>query len=397
MAIGLRDKLSRCPSEAEWEELYAICQQQAVAGVVFPALDQLGRQGQKAPQHLLFDWIGLSEQVKARNVLMNREAARLTRMFEGEGHRTAILKGQANARLYTDHLALLRQPGDIDIWVDGGREKVIDMLMRTGLIDEAPVFSNVGNPEKATASYHHVELPVNEQGVTVEVHFRPSSGNYNPITNRRLQKFLMRTMDEKPTEEGFNVPSIGFALVMQLAHIQRHFMDGGIGMRQIMDYYYLLKSNTNRTNDTNGIGHTESTDITERLLRNLGLEKMAGAVMWVLGKVMKLDKQLMICEPDAWRGEWLLRDVMSGGNFGRYANSSDGLWRRFFKARMRQLKMIWFSFWEGVWSELFYWKNFIKRIPLRIKYRTLSLSRMRIKVASPQRVSRRAGEGLMIM
>jgi hypothetical protein len=29
-------------------------------------------------------------------------------------------------------------------------------------------------------------------------------------------------------DEGFYVPSVRFALVMQLAHIQRHFLAGGI-------------------------------------------------------------------------------------------------------------------------------------------------------------------------
>ena len=33
-------------------------------------------------------------------------------------YQTAILKGQANARLYPDKHA--RQPGDVDIWVEGG-------------------------------------------------------------------------------------------------------------------------------------------------------------------------------------------------------------------------------------------------------------------------------------
>lgn len=395
VSLGQRNRLSRCPNETEWEELYAICQQQTVAGVAFPAFEQLSKQGQRPPQDLLFDWLGLSEQIKAQNVLMNKEAARLTRIFEDAGHRTAILKGQANARLYcshtdgTDHtdkschtesaesaencLALLRQPGDIDIWVDGGRTKVVDMLMRTGLLSEAPVFSNVGNPKKASASYHHVHLPDNEQGVTVEVHFRPSLGNNNPFTNRRLQKFLMREIQNRAeVKEGFYVPSTAFALVMQLAHIQRHFFSEGIGMRQVMDYYFLLKTGNN-------LFRMENEELRD-FLRSLGLEKMAGAMMWVLGEVMHMDERLMICKPDARRGEWLLHDMLAGGNFGRYANASDGLWRRFFKARLRQLKMIRFDFWEGIWAEIFFWKNFVKRIPLRMKYRTWSLNRVNQKL-----------------
>ena len=38
----------------------------------------------------------------------------------------AILKGQANARLYPDKFS--RETGDIDIWVEGGRESVLALL-----------------------------------------------------------------------------------------------------------------------------------------------------------------------------------------------------------------------------------------------------------------------------
>lgn len=115
--------------------------------------------------------VALSERVKAQNELMNQEAARLTKMYEGEGHRTAILKGQANARLYP--YAWCRQPGDIDIWVDGGREKVIDSTRKLGLLKgEIAKFSVDG---ESTLAFHHLHLPKNENGVNVEVHFRPFS------------------------------------------------------------------------------------------------------------------------------------------------------------------------------------------------------------------------------
>ena len=37
---------------------------------------------------------------------------------------TFTLKGQANARLYPDKLS--RQPGDIDLWVEGGYKSVVE-------------------------------------------------------------------------------------------------------------------------------------------------------------------------------------------------------------------------------------------------------------------------------
>ena len=94
VALGKRERLSRVPTDDEWRYLYRESRRQSVGGVAFTALDILSKSGQKPPTALLYEWMGLSEQVRLQNVLMNKEAARLTNLFEQEGHNTAILKGQ---------------------------------------------------------------------------------------------------------------------------------------------------------------------------------------------------------------------------------------------------------------------------------------------------------------
>ena len=188
-------------SAEAWRRLYQTAIRQSLVGVCYQGVCLLP-EGSKPPMEIAMQWASEAESIKGMNELLYQEAARQTREFEEKGHRTAILKGQANARLYPDKYA--RQPGDIDIWVEGGRESVLALL-----------------PNHPKAAYHHVHLPKNELGVTVEVHFRPSSGNFNPITNRRLQLWLKKEiLSATMVEEGFCVPSIRFALVMQLAHIQ---------------------------------------------------------------------------------------------------------------------------------------------------------------------------------
>lgn len=362
-AMGRRESLSRCPSEQEWRDLYGMCQQQAIAGFVFPAIDGFVKCGQKPPVELLYEWIGLAEQVRAQNELMNREAARLTALFEKEGHRTAILKGQANARLYPNPLS--RQPGDIDIWVSGGRKMVEKTLRKLGLLDgEISKYES----EQATQSYHHIHLRKNENGVDVEVHFRPSSGNQDPFTNRRLQAFLKDEIDgnNELTDSGFRVPSLRFAMVMQLAHIQRHFLGVGIGMRQIIDYYYVLK-NTNRSNDTN---------IPEQLKR-FGLDKMAGAMMWVLHEKLGLEEAYLIAPMDEKRGRMLLAVVMEGGNFGYF---SPQLQEEFsiagsLKYRFKRYELLRFNARETIWGELKYIASFVTSIPERVRRRSWTLRR----------------------
>lgn len=333
----------------EWSAVYNMAHKQALTGVIYTAISKTSTDYQP-PLGLAMQWMSEAEAIRGLNQLQNQEAARLTKLFADAGRKSVILKGQANARLYRDPLS--RQPGDIDIWVDGGRNSVMALLEKAGI--------DMGS--EAKTSYHHVHLPPNEHGVTVEVHYRPSSGNMNPVTNRRLQKWLMREIDQTTPGE-FNVPSLRFALVMQLSHIQRHFLAGGIGLRQICDYYWLLQNSSKE----------ERREVAERL-KSFGLRHTAGALMWVLAEVLHLEPELMLCKPDAYRGEWMLREMMAGGNFGRYAQRQQyGVLRRVMESKRRSLQLMRFDFWEMFWCEVNYWISILKYMPKRIKYRTLSL------------------------
>jgi len=358
LSLGLSQEFPVDIDADGWRRLYQIAIRQSLVGICYKGVC-LFPEDRKPPVEIVMQWAAHAESISGMNKLLYHEAARLTREFEEMGHQTAILKGQANARLYPDQYA--RQPGDIDIWVDGGRENVLALLKEMKLAETISASSEEG---EATASYHHVHLPANEQGVTVEVHFRPSSGNFNPITNRRLQRWLEREIkSSEETAEGFNVPSIRFALVMQLAHIQRHFISGGIGLRQICDYYWLLQNSS-----------PEDRRIVTSVLSHFGLRHTAMALMWVLGEVLRIDPSLLLSPADSRRGQCLLREIIAGGNFGQFAERQQhGVIKRVMEGRLRHLRLMKFDLWEIVWVELDFWKAVIKTLPQRIKYRTLSL------------------------
>lgn len=96
--------------------------------------------------------------------------------------------------------------------------------------------------------------------------------------------------------------------------------------------------------------------------------------MWMLSETLHMEEELMLCRPDEKRGRQLLSDVMEGGNFGSYSERLQiGLFRGFFKGRLRHLSLLSFDFPEGIWMEIDYWKTFFSRIPKRIVNRRLSL------------------------
>lgn len=109
-----------------WRWLYREAARQSLLGVCWVPTDAM-------PKDLALQWAAEAESIRGLNLLLNDEAARLTRLFADKSRKTAVLKGQANARLYPDKLA--RQPGDIDLWVEGGYKSVVELLKNMKLID----------------------------------------------------------------------------------------------------------------------------------------------------------------------------------------------------------------------------------------------------------------------
>lgn len=305
VALGNRTVLSRTPSEAEWHDFYKMCHKQSVTGVAFDALDDLNEQRQKPPLDLLYQWIGDAEQIKQQNLKVNQRCVEITRMFAEAGFKSCILKGQGNARMYPNPLA--RTSGDIDVWVSVLTNNTDDSLRER--LDRV-VHSKF--PE-IKGGRMHIEFPVFDD-VIVEVHYIPRC-MYAPWHNKRLQTFFMEKAEEQFRNqvvlEGVEgvcaVPTVAFNLIQQLSHMMSHFMGEGIGLRQFIDYYYVLKA------------HTENIEITD-ILKACGLLKFAQGVMWVEKNLLGLEDKYLIVEPSERIGRAIQRTIEEGGNFGHHSS-----------------------------------------------------------------------------
>ena len=133
LTLGMRDHLSWVPTAIEWETMYEEAERHAIASLLLSGIEKLPAE-QWPPLEFKFEWIGELQAIEAQNKLYNAEARRLTEVFAAEGRRSAILKGQANALLYPNRLS--RQPGDIDIWVEGGCKSVKELLNKLEMTDE---------------------------------------------------------------------------------------------------------------------------------------------------------------------------------------------------------------------------------------------------------------------
>ena len=228
-SIGPKSEIPSSLKEADWKELYAIAKKQCLVGVLFDGIKKLPAEHVGMKKELLLQWMAESQMLEKANVRLNDAAIQVSEWFRKKGFRTCILKGQGNALMYPNPYS--RTPGDIDIWVEGEDKWVISFV------------HSISPHEKAC--YHHIEFP-SYKGVEVEVHYRPSF-LLCFWHNRKLQKYYERVKEEQFShrvmlgEQGeIAIPTAEFNLIFQLTHIFSHLMNEGIGLRQLLDYYYVL-------------------------------------------------------------------------------------------------------------------------------------------------------------
>lgn len=323
-------------SRDEWYYCFKQAQKQCLAGVLFSVSHKsLKNDIGERIDPLYSEWLGLIVQTDALNRMMDEKTATLTKVFSSQGFESCVLKGQGVAQLYPE--PTLRQSGDIDLWVKGKQNDIIKCLR-----DNQVGIANI--------DYVHSGINIFND-VAVEVHFRPS-WMYNPFTNRKLQRFFDEHAEEqfKHIDEklGFAYPTIAFNLVYSLIHINRHIFEEGIGLRQILDYYYILMHSSKQERADAFI-----------TLKKLNLKRFTGAIMFVLKETFGLEDEYLLCHTDIKEGKFLLDEIMRGGNFGQHDDRNewydvDQRLKRGFSNAKRNLRflkhypseVLWIPFWK---------------------------------------------------
>lgn len=323
VAMGNRMSLSCGIKDADWQRLFEFCKKQALIGVGFTALEHLHTMGVECPLDIGVKWMAMALNIERQNDKRNQQCAELTRRYKHDGLSTCILKGQGNLLNYPEHLRKRRQCGDIDVWTaplppSGGccnstdKDAGIAIAVQTGKnkVEYVEYYGHKaireyvrmlhrleGNIEKPVIRYHHIEAPKID-GTEVEVHFRLCYA-HSPLRNRRMQRWFNDHADvcmKNKTHMGFAVPTASVNVVYQMCHLFSHYFDEGLGLRQLMDYYFALRVWHNDVMEckdlqsqgmwSEGLGTpVMSPSQVMDVIRSFGMGKFAGAVMWVLNEV----------------------------------------------------------------------------------------------------------------
>lgn len=334
--------------ETDWEAMHQLAKEQTLVGVLFCGIERLPKE-QRPLKKLLLKWYAENERIKSQNAKVNEACLKVSKLFNDAGIENCILKGQGNASMYDRPDS--RTAGDIDIWVN--REK---LRIENGWII-------LGNERLKAGKqvYHHIDVE-SVGGVLVEVHTRPSFMN-NLIHNRRMQRWFKENAQEqfrhRVSLPGCNgevcIPTVEFNVVYQLAHISKHFFQDGIGLRQFVDYYYLLKK------------ACLDQEKTERVLKQLGLYRLAQAVMYIEVELLGLDSKYQIVPIDRKLGGILYEEIMASGNFGKYDQRVTGFFRNTSVGRnlervRRDVRLVWYFPSECLWEPVFRILHFFWRV-----------------------------------
>lgn len=345
VAIGTQDTLSRAPSAEEWKQLYDMAKKQSLVGVCFAAAQRLSGTEDSISHKpytinltevLYLTWMGMAAKIQQRNQVIDEQCDVLQKRLSAEGFKSCVLKGQGVGQQYAEHLRGLRQSGDIDIWMDGGFERVNSWVQKV-----APT---------RVVNQHHVDLKMFED-TEVEAHYHPINMT-NPWRNNRLKEFIktQEVLCLTDVDDGrIHVPTSEFNLVFLMVHIFHHLFTEGVGLRQLMDYHFAVKHEMEVKKGSN-------VKKVQEVIESLGLIKFASALMWVLGEVFELPEEQMLCTPNGKDGRFLLEEIMRSGNFGKQDERQKGLydskWNSFWMVNGKTFRFWRFDHWAWFWSPI---------------------------------------------
>ena len=353
VSLGKESQFEKIPSAADWAMLFRRAKFQTMLGVLYQGLIRLPDE-QLPPEHIKKEWSRLAGRIEDIHALHEKRVKEMEGLFRKLGLRGCILKGTGLSHLYPKPSA--RQSGDIDVWVEGTHRSILKKLQSR---------YNVWN-----VLYQECKVDFFDD-VIVEVHFHPSK-MYNPFCNARLQRWLEangpfsgsagskdgsrtggskgRSAAGKPgsgagTEAGtecgtgtgtgtLTYPTARFNAVFCMAHMFRHYLEGGIGFRQMMDYYYLLQ-----------VLDPDDRAEVMKVFRRTGMARFAGAVMHVLKYTFRLEDEFMLCPPDRKYGSPMIREILVHGNFGvldkrNYSSEGETVLGRFRRKNARVLSKL---------------------------------------------------------
>ncbi len=309
VSLGISETPSWVPSSQEWQGIWRIAKEQAIVGVLIEGIERLPSALQP-PESVLIQWIGRMRRIARQNEIKNEAVVELCKESKENGTQILVVKGQTLAALYPNKY--LRQSGDIDYLVcpdDWSRAY-------QSLISAHGESVRDANAEK------HIEWRKDE--VLYEMHHELASFAY-PKHQRYWKSVIEKEIWENPWTvdiEGYAVPTLSpvYNVLYVFVHLFEHFIKEGIGLRHLVDWYYLIKK------ANLSLGSREAL-VLENHLKALGLRNAFTGFGAILTDYMGLTGESFpfeITDKNHRYAPSLMENILEMGNLGHNKGAING-------------------------------------------------------------------------
>lgn len=283
-------------SAEEWKSLYKISTLQTVEGVVFDGLKKLDAE-LLPTKDLLLKWVVRLQQIEERNTWMNRVIADQVGVFERNDLFPLMQKGQAVAQYYNNPLS--RVCGDID-WCFSKKSdynRAVDVLKKLNVDVAFSHGYSLSYKWKGCDIEHHQDL--------IELRDPFKLGYLKKLEDKEASGHMALTVHGNTV----HVPAPILNVVLVNVHILKHLVTYGVGARQLCDSAMLYHSLSDQIDG----GYLKS------VYKKLGILRWIYSLHNVLVNHIGLDPaKLPFAQPPTINADWMMEDVLQGGNFGFY-------------------------------------------------------------------------------
>lgn len=300
-------------SERQWYKLLEEAEKQTVSGIVFAAISRLPEEEMPSVS-VLSTWLAMAHRDASRYETMSGILTRLLPLLEANGLHPVLQKGHAAARFY--RRPELRSCGDIDLWFPGQERTQADNVMRSRGM------KIVSTPDNGSC-YLVGHTDVEHHSMLIEIHNPFHSGQLNELC-RSFAENKVRLTDSVTA----NVPPPMVEMLMMNAHILKHCLGVGIGLRQFCDYALAWRTLTDKAATPAAVDPDEYL----ALCRKLGILDWTRVLHNFINRYLPTASGPAVAEiPGSIRPgtvERIFGLICEGGNFGKYTHSRQSYVRR---------------------------------------------------------------------
>ena len=209
-----------------WSEVLALAHKQTLVGLVADIIPILP-DNLKPDAQMMMKIHTVAMRIIQSHSILNRKVADVKKRLDSYGMHSVLFKGQGTALNYPKPHA--RQCGDIDMYVgENNFAKALELLNPTS--------------QKKAEDYKYVKhFNIEEDGVSIEIH-RIAETLPVKKCNKLFQQWTVENLEgafvrrENIGGAMVNLPPAEFDAIYIMNHAWHHFVNGGIGLRQLCDW-----------------------------------------------------------------------------------------------------------------------------------------------------------------